>query len=207
MKSTMSEPAGIILAAGMSSRFGSDKLLYELTIEGDCQPLIQHTLQSWFLLFDEISVVIRTDTPPLRQTIMDFAEKQHKNINLIECRDAALGMGHSLSAAIKANSESSGWMIGLADMPLIPFSVLNQVYQNLKLGALITAPYFDGQRGHPVGLNRLYKDELLAQEGDSGAKKLLQRDAEFIQKVDTNQSGVLIDIDCMQDINRIEKSS
>ena len=203
----MSEPAGIILAAGMSSRFGSDKLLYELTLQGEYQPLIQHTLQLWFSLFDELSVVTRADTPLSRQAMLDFADQHHKKINVIECPNAVFGMGHSLSAAIKANLTSCGWVIGLADMPLIPVSVLNQVYQNIKSGALITAPYFDAQRGHPVGFNFHYKDELLALAGDTGAKKLLQRDVEKIEKIHTEHRGILIDIDYLQDVNRIEKAA
>lgn len=201
----MSSLAGVILAAGKSTRFGSDKLLYELTIAGKRQPLIQHTLLPWFSVFDRLSIVIRDDTQLLRQTILDFAEGHHKSINLIECQNAALGMGHSLSAAIKANLNASGWVIGLADMPFIPVTVLHQVYQNLRQGAYITAPYYDGRRGHPVGLSSRYKDELLALEGDSGAKKLLERDVESIQKIETKFQGVLADIDYRNDLSVIDR--
>lgn len=203
----MSKISGILLAAGKSSRFGPDKLLYELTIAGIRQPLIQHTLSAWISAFDTLSVVIRTDTPLLRQTIQNVAEFHNTEINVIECQTATLGMGHSLSAAIAANVNADGWVIGLADMPLIPRSVLTQVHQNLILGADITAPYFEHRRGHPVGFKACYKDELLALKGDSGAKKLLERDIEKIHKIKTDYQGVLADIDYVNDVNMIERFS
>lgn len=201
----MSTLAGVILAAGKASRFGSDKLLYELTLAGERRPLIQHALLPWLSVFEEISVVIRPDARRLQQALLDFAILHHKTIHLIECKKAALGMGHSLRAAIEATPEAVGWIIGLADMPLIPVSVLKKIYQNLILGGHITAPYFEGRRGHPVGLSYSYKDELLALKGDSGAKRVLQRDVEKIQKFESNHSGILMDIDYEHDVSQIEK--
>ena len=115
------------------------------------------------------------------------------------------GMGHSLKAAITATAGAGGWIIGLADMPLIPHAVLLQLCQNLQQGAGITAPYYDDQRGHPVGFNSTYKDELLALEGDTGAKNLLQREADKIYKIKTIERGVLADVDSIDDVTVIER--
>lgn len=205
MNQQLTAPTGILLAAGQSSRFGSDKLLYELTIAGKSQPLILHTLQLWFSVFEEICVVIRPDNQLLQNVVLSWVDQQHKKLNLIECQQAALGMGHSLNAAISATSEADGWVIGLADMPLIPRRVLHQICQNLKQGADITAPYNDERRGHPVGFNCFYKDELLALEGDTGAKNLLQRETGKIHKIETDDKGVLVDIDSIVDVNNIER--
>jgi len=197
-------PTAILLAAGQSSRFGSDKLLHELTIAGKSQTLIQHTLELWFSVFDEIYIVIRPDNQLLKNTMLHWAGLHQKKINLIECQQAELGMGHSLKAAITATSQAYGWVIGLADMPLIPQEVLQKICQNLKQGAAITAPYYDERRGHPVGFNFSYQAELLTLEGDTGAKNLLQRDEGKIYKIETDDVGILKDIDGMDDVRVIE---
>lgn len=197
--------AAIILAAGKSARFGADKLLFEFNHAGVRQPLILHTLLPWFAVFDELSVVIAENKILLHETILNFAELHHKKISVIECKSAELGMGHSLKAAIEVQQEAKGWVVGLADMPFIPVKVLKQISQNIKLGADITAPYCDDQRGHPVGLNYRYKDELMALKGDSGAKKILLRDAEKIQKINIEHHGILVDIDYVEDLAVIEK--
>jgi molybdenum cofactor cytidylyltransferase len=198
-------PSGIILAAGQSSRFGADKLLHELTIANKRQLLIQHTLQLWCSVFDELCIVIRPDNPLLKDAIISWSDQRHQKLNLIEAEQAMYGMGFSLKAAIDSTAEANGWVIGLADMPLIPQAVLQQLCLNLKQGADITAPYCDDQRGLPVGFNSVYKDELLALEGDTGAKNLLQREADKIHKIKTNDKGVLTDVDSIDDVTVIER--
>jgi molybdenum cofactor cytidylyltransferase len=198
-------PTGIILAAGQSSRFGADKLLHELTIANKRQLLIQHTLQLWCSVFDELCIVIRPDNLLLKEAIISWSDQQHEKINLIEAEQAMSGMGHSLKAAISATAGAGGWVIGLADMPLIPHAVLRQICESLQLGAGITAPYYDDQRGHPVGFNSVYKDELMALEGDTGAKNLLQREVDKIHKIMTIERGVLADVDSIDDMTVIER--
>ena len=197
-------PTGIILAAGQSSRFGADKLLHELTIANKRQLLIQHTLQLWCSVFDELCIVIRPDNLLLKEAIISWSDQQHQKLNLIEAEQAMYGMGHSLKAAISATAGAGGWVIGLADMPLIPHAVLRQICESLQKGAEITAPYCDDQRGHPVGFNRAYKDDLLALEGDAGAKNLLRQEADKIHKIVTIERGVLVDVDSIKDVTVIE---
>lgn len=204
MSERVVKPAGIILAAGQSSRFGADKLLHELTIAGKSRSLIQHTVLSWLSVFDEINVVVQLDSPCLQYSIQTLEIADNKQIKLVPCRDADLGMAHSLRAGIKATDNAEGWIIGLADMPLIPTSVLSQAYHNIRLGASITAPFFKGRRGHPVGLSRCYRDELLALRGDTGAKSLLQREVENIVEIEAEHQGVLADIDELKDVHVIE---
>lgn len=93
-------------------------------------------------------------------------------------------------------------MISLGDMPWIPLEAIALVNAELlkvspqELCAV--APYFDGKRGHPVGLTRAWAGSLLALQGDVGAKYLL-RDAEMIA-IDWPAADVLQDVDVPEDL-------
>ena len=51
--------AAIVLAAGGSRRFGSNKLLHPVTLNGETLPLAAHSLLPWLEIFDRVTVVVR----------------------------------------------------------------------------------------------------------------------------------------------------
>jgi molybdenum cofactor cytidylyltransferase len=159
----------VILAAGQSTRFGSDKLRYSIKYKGSVQPIIIHTLTSWLAVFKTINIVIREDNVGLVQ-LLDEYEHRHR-LRLIPAINPERGMSASLMTGVRANQEALGWLIGLADMPFIDESVLGESKLALENGAVITQSEFNGMRGHPVGFSASNLSEILALEGDKGAKK------------------------------------
>jgi len=194
------EPAAIILAAGRASRFGSDKLLAEIEREGRSLPLIACTLVNWLQVFGRVQVVVRPGSEALQQAVAAALSAVCGRINWIVCRDADRGMGVSLAAGVAAVPDVSGWVIGLADMPAVPVAVIAQVRTALLDGAALCAPYCSDRRGHPVGFAAEYRNELLALEGDRGARDLLQRDIDKLQRIETLEPGVLTDVDTPADL-------
>jgi molybdenum cofactor cytidylyltransferase len=57
-----------------------------------------------------------------------------------------------------------------------------------------------GRRGHPVGLHRRWAGELGGLRGDRGARDLLARNVEEIVTIETDDPGVLLDIDRPTDL-------
>ncbi len=196
----MSEPAAIILAAGRASRFGSDKLLAEIEREGRSLPLIACTLANWLQAFGRVQVVVLPGSEALQQAVAAALPAACWRINWIVCRDADRGMGVSLAAGVAAVPDVSGWVIGLADMPAVPGAVIAQVRTALLDGAALCAPCCGDRRGHPVGFAAEYRNELLALEGDRGARDLLQRDIDKLQRIETLEPGVLTDVDTPADL-------
>jgi molybdenum cofactor cytidylyltransferase len=108
-------------------------------------------------------------------------------------------MASSLVCGVAANITAAGWMIGLADMPSVPETAISHVRNAIEAGALLAAPFYDGMRGHPVGFSAAYGDELLALQGDTGASRLLERDAALLHRFEIEDRGILIDIDRPED--------
>lgn len=192
----MAEIAAIVLAAGASRRFGADKLLHPLTLQGETRPLVVHSLRPWQRLFDRVTLVVRPECQALQSAI---TQAYGDTMDWVECADAAHGMGHSLAAGVAAHADAAGWLIGLADMPWLDSQSLALVREALANGAPLAAPFYQGKRGHPVGFAARYRDELLALGGDAGARQLLQRDARKITHLLVRHPGVLLDVDTPDD--------
>ena len=188
--------AAIVLAAGSSTRFGANKLLHPLTLHGVTLPLAAHSLLPWLEIFSHITVVVRPQ-PAVFCKAMETALGADKAaaIRWVECATATQGMAASLACGVGANLNAAGWLIGLADMPAISSAVIGDVRKALLQGGKLAVPYYEGQRGHPVGFAAHYRDELLTLTGDQGARNLLQRDSANVARIDGCNKGIVVDID------------
>jgi molybdenum cofactor cytidylyltransferase len=187
---------GILLAAGYSKRFGSNKLLQALPPGGPdagvpiALAAAKHLLE---VLPDSIAVV-RPRAQKLAALLRDAG------CNTVVCRNAAQGMGTSLAAGVRASDGADGWVVALADMPFIGGDTIRALVGALEGGAVIVAPSYKGQRGHPVGFGRSCLEELSALTGDQGARELLSRHADALVLRETDDPGVLRDIDRPSDL-------
>jgi molybdenum cofactor cytidylyltransferase len=115
--------------------------------------------------------------------------------------DAERGMGASLAAAIEATGDADGWIVALADMPRIAESTIEAVARAVDGGAPVVAPFYNGQRGHPVGFGIQHRDALLALDGDTGARALFA--SQEVTRIDVDDPGVLSDIDTPDDLRKV----
>lgn len=185
----MPEITGLLLAAGSSRRFGGNKLLTE--IQG--QPLILHSAEC-LLTCDRLLAIIRAKDEPLRQIL------QSAGIETVINPQADQGMGRSLACGIMASTTSDGWCILPADMPFIAGTTGKQIVEALHKGAAIAAPHYQGRRGHPVGFSHLYRDRLLALQGDVGAREVLAHEPQAVVIIPVEDAGILCDIDTPRDL-------
>jgi len=187
---------GVLLAAGYSTRFGSNKLLQPLP-PGSPQAGVPIALAAARHLIEALPnsiAVVRPRAQRLGKMLRDAGYKT------LVCRNAAEGMGVSLAAGVRAADDASGWVIALADMPFIQPDSIRAVARALSEGAAIAAPAYRGERGHPVGFARRFLDDLSALRGDAGARDILTRHPDWITLYEVDDPGVLRDIDRPSDL-------
>jgi molybdenum cofactor cytidylyltransferase len=189
---------GILLAAGYSKRFGSNKLLQALPA-GSPEAGTPMGLAAAKHLLDalpESIAVVRPRAQKLARILRDAG------CNTVVCKNAGEGMGTSLAAGVRATSDANGWIVGLADMPFIRPETIRTVAKALQEGASIAAPSFQGKRGHPVGFARRFYEELSSLRGDDGARQFLKQHPELVKLVEVDDPGVVRDIDKPSDLER-----
>jgi len=198
--------AAIVLAAGASRRFGSDKLLHPLALHGVTLPLAAHSLMPWLEIFEHVTVVVRPGSDIFCRAIETaLGTREAVKIRWIECEDAVQGMALSLACGVRANLGAGGWLIGLADMPVVPVAAIAGVRKALLVGASLAASLRDDRRGHPVGFASEYRDELLTLRGDTGARRILERDISRLAEIDIEDAGIFADIDVPADLLHLHR--
>jgi molybdenum cofactor cytidylyltransferase len=109
-------------------------------------------------------------------------------------------MGTSLACAARAAPGADGYLVALADMPFVRRTTIAAVRDALVDGAQIAAPYFRARRGHPVAISRRFFKDLVALEGDEGARKLLAANEQSIVRIPVGDPGTIRDIDRPEDL-------
>lgn len=110
------------------------------------------------------------------------------------------GMGTSIAAGVAATRDVLGWVIALGDMPSIRADTITAVVNSLQDGVRIVVPTMGGKRGHPVGFSASYRARLQSLNGDTGAREIINADANFVEEISVDDGGIFADIDTPADL-------
>jgi len=178
--------AGVLLAAGQSRRFGTNKLLHQLE---DGTPMVVACARRLFKVLPRSLGVVADGNSEVARLLA--AEGMEVIVN----PNAASGMGSSIACAVNASADAAGWLIALGDMPSVPEPVIAAVADGLARGAPLVAPVYRGRRGHPVGFSARFAGALRALSGDKGARDVLLENSAGLLLLETDSEGVLLDRD------------
>jgi molybdenum cofactor cytidylyltransferase len=187
---------GILLAAGRSRRFPGNKLLHPLP---DGLPVAVAAARHLCAAVPEAVVVVDEAASEVANLLEE--EGLHVTVN----QWAAEGIGTSIACGVAASRNASGWVIALADMPCIPAGIIRQVAEGLRRGADCIAPVFNNRRGHPVGFSSRHGHALMQLSGDEGARSVLDGHSNRVELIETDDKGVIIDIDDAGDLLDAQK--
>ncbi|MBL6852621.1 MAG: molybdopterin-binding/glycosyltransferase family 2 protein [Alphaproteobacteria bacterium] len=179
----------IVLAAGLSSRMGSNKLL--ATVSG--KPLVRHAVEAALgSAAAPVVVVTGNGGPEVRQAVAPLAPV------FVENHDFSKGLSTSLRVGLRAlPADCDGALVLLGDMPQVTSALLDKLIAAFEPGEdrAICVATRHGKRGNPVLWARRFFPEMLAIEGDVGARHLIGQYADLVVEVEATDDGPLTDID------------
>lgn len=192
--------AGIILAAGMSTRLGKLKQL--LHLKGKC--LLEWVLDACLgSELDKTFLVLGHQ----HQTIVQTLDQQlrHPNIEVVINSNYREGQSQSLRAGLLAASNAyASVMFLLGDQPIVDSEMidflLNRFWNSRKD---ICIPVNRGKRRNPVIFSSNWYDRLLEIKGDIGARQIIAANVQHVLAVDVENSMYFHDIDTEEDYKRL----
>jgi molybdenum cofactor cytidylyltransferase len=182
--------AAIVLAAGRSTRMGGPNKLLE-NISG--KPLVRIAAEQ-ALSSRARPVVVVTGHERARVE----AALAGLDVRLVHNPDYAQGLSTSVKAGLAAlPPEAEAAIVCLGDMPQVTSSLIDRLIAAFdpEANALVVLPTFSGKRGNPVLWSRRFFPELMALEGDVGARHLIGAYPEVVTEVPVENSAAMVDID------------
>lgn len=180
----------IVMASGLSRRLGQDKLKLKLGDKSLFEVTIERLAKSQV---DEIIVVYRD------KFICEVAKSY--GLKVVKNNRAELGQSESIKLGIMASNENTnGYMFVVSDQPYMSVDTVNAILEIYKSDmSRIVLPISNGRRGNPVIFPKTLKQELLELEGDSGGKKVIEKNIDRVVMVEV-LSEELRDIDTKEDL-------
>jgi molybdenum cofactor cytidylyltransferase len=182
--------AAVVLAAGRSSRMGGpNKLLAEIGGKALVRIVVDAVLASRAL---PVVVVTGHQRDKVEAALAGLSVKFVHNPHFAD------GLGTSLKAGIAAlPAEADGAIVCLGDMPQVDAALIDRLIGAFDPdhGALVVLPTIDGKRGNPVVWSRRFFPDLMAVEGDVGARYLIGRYTEAVAEVPLSGTAALTDVD------------
>jgi molybdenum cofactor cytidylyltransferase len=189
--------AGLILAAGESTRMGTPKAT--LTYRG--RTFLERILQTLGEVdIARIVVVLGHQAEDIRRQV------KFEPAQVVINPDYRSGQTSSLQVGLRSlgADKPEAVLLCLVDHPAVCAETVRRILATFRLcGAPVVIPTFKGRRGHPVLLGRQVFDELLELACDAGADSVVRRHRPITQFVEVEDEGVVIDVDDPESYRRL----
>jgi molybdenum cofactor cytidylyltransferase len=195
--------AGLVLAAGASSRMGIPK---QLLPAGDTLLIERVLAQALRSKLDLVVLVLGFKAREIRGKIRSGSLQS--NLKIVENTDYKLGISSSIIAGLPhVEKNYAHVMILLGDMPYITSGVINRLVSGyLESGLPLGALKVRGKRSHPVIIGRPFFPALHRLTGDQGARDLFVSHKDQVCLVDPGEDYDDMDIDTYEDYLKFKRT-
>ena len=192
--------AGIILAAGQSTRIDRFKQLIKLegkymlewVVDAALESRLAHVILVLGHHFEKIQKVLNKKI-------------HHPRIEVVINPQYPMGLSRSLRRGLLVSKGSfPSVMFLLGDQPMLDAKTINLLLDRFwNSEKEICVPVCRGKRGNPTVFSHKYYDQLLQIKGDIGARKMLEKYASHIIRVEVDHPLGFLDIDTEVDLKSL----
>lgn len=185
---------GLLLAAGGARRFGSQKLVATL----DDVPLVRHAAQALAQETDELIVVVGSESAAVTRALDGI------DARIVENAEWERGLSTSIRSGLRAvKQDTTAIVVALGDEPRVDGAVSRALIAAWReSGRPIVVARYAGEIGHPILFDTSIFPELMALDGDRGARGVIQRSPDRVAYVDMTTAPPL-DVDEPNDLRRL----
>ncbi|MHA1969582.1 MAG: nucleotidyltransferase family protein [Candidatus Hodarchaeales archaeon] len=194
----------IVLAAGESTRFPGNKLLYEIKPNISLLEFLLHSLIDSKV--NQIIVVLGYEADIVRETVSILSDNKVRTIVNHNYQEG--GMSSSIRQGMKLISDDKAILITPGDIPLIPTAVFDLIIEHFDINCSdIIIPTYNNSKGHPILISSKYFSQVKKiTEENRGLKGIIETHWNEIEFLPTKNKGILRDVDSLEDAYRIFNS-
>lgn len=194
--SSVSTVAGVILAAGDSSRMGRVKQMLPFNGKSILRCVVENAVAS---SLQSVIVVIGHEADRIEPMISGC------DVTIVINRDYKAGQSASVKLGLYALPEGTEAVLYMqGDQPLVGPGTINRILDAYRDSpGPIVFPVFNGKRGNPVLFSSETFSDIELLNGDSGARPLFEKYAGMLQQVQVDDPYIHFDIDTEDDYRRL----
>jgi molybdenum cofactor cytidylyltransferase len=196
------QTAGIILAAGASTRFGEPKQLLRLKDKCLLEWVVDAALKS------ELTRIVLVLGYAHQKILQSLGEKiQHSK--LLVAINPQYEKGQSLSlqtGLLKIKDDYPAVMFLLGDQPMLNATTINVLLERFWADEKdMCVPIYRGKRKTPAIFRRRLYAQLMGIKGDMGARQLIDNNPDRVLTVEIEDPICFFDVDTQQDFANLKK--
>jgi molybdenum cofactor cytidylyltransferase len=190
----LSKIVAVVLAAGTSTRLGTNKLCMKLNGEAVVRRSVRLFIDAGI---EKVVVVTGFESERVEQALSGLP------LTLVRNRFYQEGMSSSVKAALPLVGACQALFIHLGDKPFVKADTVQSMYQRYtgRTGSIIV-PVHKETRGHPVLVDTKYLGDMGRLEGDQGLRQMIGTYEKGVSFVESG-AEILMDIDTEEDVDKL----
>lgn len=193
--------AGVVLAAGMSIRFGQAKQLLKLGNKYLLEWVLDAALAS---RLDRVVLVLGHEHQKILQAL--GLKTSLARLQIVINRRYREGQSRSLQSGLtQVHKAFSSIMFLLGDQPMLQAGTIDHLLERFwDSDKNICVPVYRGKRGNPTIFSHALYERLMAIKGDTGARDIISANPDQVLSVEMEDPLVFFDIDSRADLVKLQ---